>query len=284
MHRPRADVHVVDVAAVDADQRGAVLDQPVGRVRGQERMLAEIGVGAPVPVPAGVDQHRLAARRRGLRMRRRRWRGRSPTAAERRCPAGRRARAAPARRDRRRRRSDGTASRDRCRCWRPCRSGRSGRSSRRRNSRPMPSRVPEIADVRARQALVGRHAMLDHMAEVDDPLLFKIRHDAIAPISSHRTLSAADGNAPMPPAVDHEPGRADHVHRLIDQRLAGELARRQQQIGEQDQHRAGPADDLDRELDARALTPPPASEARSAGSRPSGNIRARCRYRCGSGR
>ena len=30
--------------------------------------------------------------------------------------------------------------------------------------------LPEIADVRAGQALVGRHALLDHMAEVDDPL------------------------------------------------------------------------------------------------------------------
>src|SRR5439155_12277419 len=56
--------------------------------------------------------------------------------------------------------------------------------------------LPKVADVWTRQAPVGRHAMLDHMAEVDDPLLFKIRHDANAPIISHRTFNAADGKAP----------------------------------------------------------------------------------------
>ena len=115
----------------------------------------------------------------------------------------------------------------------------------------MPSRVQKSQMCGPGQALVGRHAILDHMAEVDDPLFFKIRHDATAPISSQSTLSAADGNAPCHQPLIDEAGRADDVHPLIDQRLAGELARRQQQIGEQDQHRAGPADDLDRELASR---------------------------------
>src|SRR3954471_4033957 len=56
--------------------------------------------------------------------------------------------------------------------------------------------APEVADLRTGRAFVRRHAMLDHMAEVDDPLFFKICHDAIAPISSHSTLSAAEGKAP----------------------------------------------------------------------------------------
>src|SRR4051794_11663251 len=55
--------------------------------------------------------------------------------------------------------------------------------------------LPEIADVRPGQPFVGRHAMLDHMAEVDDPLFFKIRHEANTPIPSHRMLSTADGRA-----------------------------------------------------------------------------------------
>src|SRR5206468_11467833 len=55
--------------------------------------------------------------------------------------------------------------------------------------------LPEVADLRPRQPLVSGHAMFDHMAEVDDPLAFKIRHDAIAPISSQMTLSAAEGTA-----------------------------------------------------------------------------------------
>src|SRR5437763_373004 len=38
----------------------AVGDQPVGRFGGEERMLGAVALGAPVPVPAGVDQHRLA--------------------------------------------------------------------------------------------------------------------------------------------------------------------------------------------------------------------------------
>ncbi len=53
----------------------------------------------------------------------------------------------------------------------------------------------------------------------------------------------------MPPAVDHEPRRADDVHRLIGDRLAAELARRYQKVGEQDQQRAGPAGDFDGDLD-----------------------------------
>jgi len=52
----------------------------------------------------------------------------------------------------------------------------------------------------------------------------------------------------MPPAVDDEAGGARDVHPLIHARLAAEPARRQQPIGREDQKRACPADDLDREL------------------------------------
>ena len=38
--------------------------------------------------------------------------------------------------------------------------------------------------------------MLDHMAEVDDPFLFHIRHDAMAAMSSQTTFSVVEGNAP----------------------------------------------------------------------------------------
>ena len=54
--------------------------------------------------------------------------------------------------------------------------------------------------------------MLDHMAEVDDPLLLMIRHDAIAPINSQSTLSAADGMAPCHQPLIDEAGGADDVH------------------------------------------------------------------------
>src|SRR6185369_6983112 len=82
-----------------------------------------------------------------------------------------------------------------CRCSRPCRSG----DLERRAVVIFVRRLfahPEVADVRTGQVLVGGHAMLDHMAEVDDPLFFSIRHDATAPMSSHSTFNAADGSAP----------------------------------------------------------------------------------------
>ena len=65
--------------------------------------------------------------------------------------------------------------------------------------------------------------MLDHMAEVDDPLLFKIRHDAKAPINNHRTLSAAEGRRQCHQPLIDEPGRADDVHPLVGERLSREL-------------------------------------------------------------
>ena len=53
----------------------------------------------------------------------------------------------------------------------------------------------------------------------------------------------------MPPPVDDKARGADDVHRLVNQRIAAELACRQQQIGEQDERGTKPADDLDREVD-----------------------------------
>src|SRR6185503_5350848 len=59
MHRASAAARVVDIVAVDADERSAMFDQPVGRGGGQERMSLPIAIGAPVTVPAGVDQDGL---------------------------------------------------------------------------------------------------------------------------------------------------------------------------------------------------------------------------------
>jgi hypothetical protein len=52
----------------------------------------------------------------------------------------------------------------------------------------------------------------------------------------------------VPPAVDGEADCSENVHPLIDGRLAGEPPDRQKQIGKQDQRRAGPTGDFDRDL------------------------------------
>src|SRR3954463_9636695 len=52
----------------------------------------------------------------------------------------------------------------------------------------------------------------------------------------------------MPPAVDDKARRADNIHALVNERLAGQPSGRQQEVGEQDERRAGPADDFDRDL------------------------------------
>ena len=194
MHRPRADARVVDIVAVDPDQRSACADQPLGRRRGQERMIVIIAVAAPMPVPAGMDQHRAAAHVEPFE-RAASTASPSPTAAGRRSPAGRASASIRHRSGPCRRRSDGTARRHRCRCWRPCRSGRSGRS------RPVVVigggllARQEVADVRAGQALVGHHPVGDDVAQVDDPLRCAIFHNATAPIPIQTTLSAVEGMA-----------------------------------------------------------------------------------------
>ena len=140
MHRPRAYARIVDIVAVDPDQRRALRDQPFGGFDRQEGMIVIISVAAPMPVPAGVDQHRLArdveaVERSGL--------DREPVFP--RLPdddAGRSrkgfgqpssAKSSPSSN-----RWNGASST--CRYSRPCRSARSGRSSRRRNSPPIASR------------------------------------------------------------------------------------------------------------------------------------------------
>ena len=60
VNRPRAAARVVDIIAVDSDQPGALLGEQPGRGFGQKRVAGKIGVGTPVPIPAGVDEHRLA--------------------------------------------------------------------------------------------------------------------------------------------------------------------------------------------------------------------------------
>src|SRR3546814_20684405 len=62
---------------------------------------------------------------------------------------------------------------------------------------------PIVADDGTGQALVGGHARLDHMAEVDEPL-FMIRHKATAPISIQITFRDEEGKEPC----HHKLGRA----------------------------------------------------------------------------
>ena len=57
---PRQVRRVVDVVGIDADEYGATTLEQLGRIRRQERMALEIRIGAPVPIPASVDQHGLA--------------------------------------------------------------------------------------------------------------------------------------------------------------------------------------------------------------------------------
>src|SRR5204863_3920907 len=59
VHRARADMHVVDVYAVDADDGGTAVDEPIGCFGGEIGMFAEIGLAAPVTIPAGVNKHCL---------------------------------------------------------------------------------------------------------------------------------------------------------------------------------------------------------------------------------
>ena len=67
MHGPRPNPRIVDIVAVDPDQRRAMFGQPFGRVRGQERMVLAVAISPPMTVPAGVHQHGLPARRPGRR-------------------------------------------------------------------------------------------------------------------------------------------------------------------------------------------------------------------------
>ncbi|HEX8840541.1 MAG TPA: hypothetical protein VF750_08755 [Sphingomicrobium sp.] len=53
----------------------------------------------------------------------------------------------------------------------------------------------------------------------------------------------------MRPAVHNKTGGTDDVDTLVDERLARQPTCREQQVGEQDQQGAGPADDLDGDLD-----------------------------------
>src|SRR6266581_1083823 len=46
---------------VDAGQPGLLLDQPAGGGGGEEGVTGAVALGAPVAVPAGVDQHGSAS-------------------------------------------------------------------------------------------------------------------------------------------------------------------------------------------------------------------------------
>ena len=56
--RPLARAGVVDVDRVDADDGGAGVDEALGRVDAEERVVGvAVAVGPPVGVPAGPEQH-----------------------------------------------------------------------------------------------------------------------------------------------------------------------------------------------------------------------------------
>src|SRR5687768_10523026 len=64
---------------------------------------------------------------------------------------------------------------------------------------------PIIADMRSRQTLVSGHAMLNYVAEVDEPLRCAIRHSAANPMPAQTTFKAAEGIAPFQPELTTKP-------------------------------------------------------------------------------
>src|SRR5262245_47046348 len=61
VNRTRATRSVVNVVGIDADQQRSLVAQVDSGLFGEERMTLEILVGPPVLVPAGVNQHCMAA-------------------------------------------------------------------------------------------------------------------------------------------------------------------------------------------------------------------------------
>jgi hypothetical protein len=61
MHGPAQVAGVINVQRVDADERHASVEKVLGGVFRQEGVALEILVRAPVRIPAGADQDRLAS-------------------------------------------------------------------------------------------------------------------------------------------------------------------------------------------------------------------------------
>ena len=66
MNGARSIIGRIDVERIDADKRDAGIDERVRQFAGEMRMALEILIGAPVPVPTGVNQDRLAPERREI--------------------------------------------------------------------------------------------------------------------------------------------------------------------------------------------------------------------------
>ena len=139
VHRPRPAARIVDIVAVDPDERRALARPAIAPPlrserdgRSNKRRCANGGPSRCGPAPPG--RARPVPRNPPRR---------SPSSVLERPPhddpvePGQRAEL-QARQGRTHRHSGGTGCRHRCRCWRSCRSGRSGRSSRRRNWRRRP--------------------------------------------------------------------------------------------------------------------------------------------------
>jgi hypothetical protein len=59
VHGTGAAVGVVDVQRVDPDEQRALLEEVLGCVGCQEGVADTVGIGSPVAIPHGVDQHCL---------------------------------------------------------------------------------------------------------------------------------------------------------------------------------------------------------------------------------
>ena len=57
----RADPRIVDIVAVDSNQRRSPLDQQLGGRDGEEGVVVVVSVASPMPVPARRDEHGMTA-------------------------------------------------------------------------------------------------------------------------------------------------------------------------------------------------------------------------------
>lgn len=190
--RPGARAGVVDIVAVDADQPRAARHQRLRGGGGQVRVIIEIGVGAPMLVPAGVEQHRLAPHIEPDEIR---------------CVDGepfavRRADDQSFEADQPFQPDPGEIVAVRVAMEGHVQVGAGvghhvdpadleGRAVIVEGGGGLAR--PIVADRGRRQAFVGDHAAFDQVAEVDD---LRIRHRATNPIIIQITLSTAEGSAP----------------------------------------------------------------------------------------
>src|SRR5436309_3518045 len=57
MRGPFSGVDAVNVERIDSDEGSAFASEALGQLPGQERVPFEVGIGPPVAVPAGAEEH-----------------------------------------------------------------------------------------------------------------------------------------------------------------------------------------------------------------------------------